>query len=127
MSKITFDKSTIELLNENPYAVKVCEKSITYSNEFKRLFIGEYLKGKTPKVIFNEFGFDTEVLGKKRYEQAAARWIKSYRADGIIGLRNTRRENSGRTSEKKLSKDDIIQKQEAKIKLLEEQLELLKN
>ncbi len=39
MSKITFDKETIELLNENPYVVKVSEKSITYSDELKRLFL----------------------------------------------------------------------------------------
>ncbi|APF22090.1 transposase [Clostridium butyricum E4 str. BoNT E BL5262] len=115
MSKITFDKSTIELLNENPYVVKVSEKSITYSNEFKRLFIEEYLKDKTPKVIFNEFGFDTEVLGKKRYEQAAARWIKSYRADGIIGLRDTRRENSGRTSEKNYLKMILFKNKKLKL------------
>lgn len=126
MSKITFDKETIELLNENPYVVKVSEKSITYSDEFKRLFIEEYLKGKTPKIIFNDAGFDTQILGQRRYEQAAARWIRSYRKEGIVGLRDTRKENSGRPSEKQLSKDDIIQKQEAKIKLLEEQLELLK-
>lgn len=51
MSKITFDKETIELLNENPYVVKVSEKSITYSDEFKRLFIEEYLKGKHLKLF----------------------------------------------------------------------------
>lgn len=126
MSKITFDKKTIELLRTNPYIVKVSEKSITYSDEFKRLFIEEYLKGKTPKIIFTEFGFDVEILGEKRYEQAAARWIRSYRKDGIIGLRDTRQDNCGRPTEKPLSKDAIIQKQQAKIDLLEEQLELLK-
>jgi len=42
MSKITFDKRTIELLKQNPYVVKVSEKSITYSDEFKRFFIDEY-------------------------------------------------------------------------------------
>lgn len=126
MSKITFDKTTIELLRKNPYIAKVSEKSITYSDEFKRLFIEEYLKGKTPKVIFTEFGFDIEILGVKRYEQAAARWIRAYRKDGIIGLRDTRQDNCGRPTEKALSKDAIIQKQQIKIDLLEEQLELLK-
>ena len=126
MSKITFNKETIELIKQNPYIVKVSEKSITYSDEFKRLFIDEYLKGKTPKVIFEEAGFDVNVLGVRRYEQAAARWLRSYNKDGIIGLRDTRKENDGRPTSKEISKDDIILKQEAKIKLLEEQLELLK-
>ena len=65
MSKITFDKATIELLKKNPYIAKISEKSITYSDEFKRLFIEEYLKGKTHKAIFAEFGFDVEILGVK--------------------------------------------------------------
>ena len=126
MSKITFDKRTIELLKQNPYVVRVSEKSITYSDEFKRFFIDEYLKGKLPKVIFKEAGFDVEILGVKRYEQAAARWLKAYNRDGIIGLRDTRKANSRRPTDKELSKDDIISKQEARIKLLEEQVEMLK-
>lgn len=76
MSKITFDKRTIELLKQNPYVVKVSEKSITYSDEFKRFFIDEYLKRKLPRTIFEEAGFDIKILGVKRYEQAAARWLK---------------------------------------------------
>lgn len=44
MSKITFSKETIESLKQNPYVVKVSEKSTTYSDEFKRLFIEEYLR-----------------------------------------------------------------------------------
>ena len=126
MSKITFSKEAIERLNQNTYVKRVSEKSITYSDEFKRIFIEEYLRGRTPRSIFIDAGFDVEILGVKRYQQAAARWIKAYNKDGIIGLRDTRRENSGRTSNTPLSKDDIISKQEAKIKLLEEQLELLK-
>jgi len=126
MSRITFSKEDIERLNQNPYVKRVSEKSITYSDEFKRMFIEEYLRGSTPRTIFIDAGFDVEILGVKRYEQAAARWIKAYNKDGIVGLRDTRRENSGRPSNTPLSKDDIICKQEAKIKLLEEQLELLK-
>lgn len=62
MSKVTFNEKTIKLLKKNPYITKISEKSITYSEEFNRLFIEEYLKGKTPKVIFTEFGFDVEIL-----------------------------------------------------------------
>jgi len=126
MSKIIFTKEQIELLKQNSYIQRVSELSITYSDEFKRLFIDEYLKGKSPKSIFTDADFNIEIIGCKRYEQAAARWISAYKKEGIVGLRDTRKENSGRPTEKELSKDDIIQKQEAKIQLLEEQLELLK-
>lgn len=126
MSKITFSKEAIEKPKRNPYVKRVSDKSITYSDEFKRMFIEKYLRGNTPRTIFIEAGFDVEVIGIKRYEQATARWIRSYNKYGIVGVRDTRRENSGRASKTPLSKDDIINKQEAKIKLLEEQLDLLK-
>lgn len=67
-TSITFSKETIESLNQNQYVVEVSEKSITYSDEFKRLFIEKYLKGKIPRVIFEEAGFDVTALGVKRYE-----------------------------------------------------------
>lgn len=110
MSKIIFNKETIELLNQNPYVVKVSEKSITYSDEFNRLFIDKYLKGKTPKVIFEEAGFDVNLIGVRRYEQAAARWLRSYNKDGIIGLRDTRKDDNRIPTAKEFSKYEIILK-----------------
>ena len=127
LSKIIFSKTDIAILEKNQNVTRVSEKSITYTDEFKRAFIEEYLKGeKSPRTIFSEFGFCAEMLGTKRYEQAAARWIKAYNKDGIIALRDTRKETSGRPRKKELSPQEIIERQEAKISLLEGQVELLK-
>lgn len=108
MSKIKFSKEAIKILKQNIHVKRVSELSITYTDEFKRLFIEEYLKGKTPRNIFQSAGFDIEMIGVKRYEQAAARWIKAYSKDGIIGLRDTRRENSGRLRNAPLSKEYLV-------------------
>ncbi len=126
MSKLTFSEKDIEILSKNPNVLRISDKSITYSDEFKRHFVEEYLQGKLPRVIFEESGFDVDIIGCKRYEQAAARWIRSYNKDGIVGLRDTRIENSGRPRLKDLSQNELIKKQDARIKLLEEQVELLK-
>lgn len=126
MSKITFSNKEIKLLQKNPNIKRVSKLSITYSDSFKRIFIEEYLDGKLPRQIFEENGFDINVLGMKRVEQSAARWKNSYKKDGIIGLIDTRRTESGRPLERELSQGEIIQRQEAKIKLLEGQVELLK-
>jgi Transposase and inactivated derivatives len=126
MSKITFSSETIKTLEQNPYVVRVSERSITYSDDFKRLFVDEYLKGVSPRIIFQNAGFDIKSIGVRRYEQAAARWIRAYNKDGIIALRDTRKENSGRLSIKPTSKDDLIKQQEEKIRLLEGQINLLK-
>lgn len=126
MSKVLFSENDIVKLQNNPNVINVSSKSITYSDEFKRLFIEEYLKGKLPRDIFMENGFDVNVLGVKRIEQAAYRWNAAYKKDGIIGLSDNRKHSSGRPLQRELSKDELIKKQEAKIALLEAQVELLK-
>lgn len=126
MSKIKFSQKDIEVLEKNPNVLTVSELSITYSDEFKNRFINEYLRGKFPRQIFKENGFDIEVIGLKRIEQSAYRWKKAYEKDGLIGLTDTRKTNSGRRQKNELSKGEIIKKQAAQIKLLEGQVDLLK-
>ena len=46
MSKKIFTKEEIEILSKNKFVKKVSEKGITYTDEFKRLFISENVKGK---------------------------------------------------------------------------------
>ena len=46
MSKKLFSSKDIEILSKNKYVKKVSEKGITYTDEFKRLFIAENEKGK---------------------------------------------------------------------------------
>ncbi|MFR5266654.1 IS3 family transposase [Clostridium sp.] len=126
MSKVIFDQNEIKELRKNINVQKVSEKSITYSDEFKRNFIEEYINGKSARTIFEKAGFRIDVIGIKRCEQAAYRWMKSYKKDGLVDLRDTRKENLGHTMEASLSKDKIIERHKSKIKLLEEQLEMLK-
>lgn len=66
MSKLIFTSEQIRVLRRNPYVKNVSEKSITYSDEFKRHFVSESLDSKTAKQIFIEAGFDPEMLGESR-------------------------------------------------------------
>ncbi len=52
MSRIKFSLNDIEILSKNEYVLKVSEKSIIYTDEFKALVIAESLNGKTPPKIF---------------------------------------------------------------------------
>jgi len=126
MSKKHFNKYERERLALNPHVLRVSEKSITYADEFKRLFIDQYMSGRTPREIFEASGFDVEILGIKRVEQCADRWKKAYEKDGITGLADSRKEAALRPSQRSLSQEEMIAKQEAKIKLLEAQLAYVK-
>ena len=126
MSKNIFTPGEIKKLKKNPNVAKVSELAITYTDDFKRFFIEEYLNGKSPRIIFEAAGFDVNMIGIKRIECAATRWKAAYRDEGIIGIIDARKGNSGRPRSCELSQEEIIERQEAKIKLLEEQVELLK-
>lgn len=87
MGRGGFTQSEMEILRENPYVLNVNERYISYSPQFKLLFMEEYLKGKHPTKIFREAGFDSKILGSKRIERASARWKESYES-GTLGIHN---------------------------------------
>lgn len=126
MSKHLFTEKEIKLLSTNLYVKSVSLKVITYSDEFKRIFIAEYEKGKLPRNIFEEYGFNIDIIGINRVESSSKRWRNAYRKDGILGLNDTRKGNSGRPSEKELSMNDKLARLEAQNKLLMAENELLK-
>lgn len=126
MSKKIFTNEEIEILSKNKYVKRVSAKGITYTDEFKRIFISEDGKGKFPRSIFEECGFDINILGKKRIEMAAYRWRTVYDKEGVLGLQDTRKENSGRPREKELSIEEKYERLKAQISLLKAENEFLK-
>ena len=126
MSNKKFTNEEINLLSMNKYVLRVNQNGITYSNEFKMHFIAEYSKGKTTRVIFEESGFDIDILGKDRIRSAGNRWRSAYKTNGVTGLEDTRRTKSGRPRKRELTKDDVIAKQNAEIEYLKAEIELLK-
>ena len=79
MSKKIFTEKEIKLLSANKYVKSVSSKGITYTDEFKHIFIAEKENGKLPREIFEECGFDIEVLGMDRVNSASKRWRKAYK------------------------------------------------
>lgn len=126
MSKKLFSEKEIKKLSNSPYVRSVSSKGITYTDEFKHAFIKEKEKGKLGREIFEEFGFDADVLGTERIHSASKRWLKAYMENGIYGLRDTRSENSGRSSERELSLEEKNTRLKAQINLLKAENELLK-
>lgn len=126
MSKELFNKDQVEKLNQNIYVKKVSNKSITYTDEFKLHFISEYSKGVPLSVIFEEAGFDIELLGKSRMKSASARWRKAYEKEGVTALQDTRRIKSGRPRKSEMTSEELIAKQKAEIEYLKSEVELLK-
>lgn len=126
MSKITFTEKERQLLSRNPYIQSVSTKSITYTEEFKQIFINEYDKGMLPRDIFEKYGFDIDILGIKRVKSSSERWRRAYQKEGILGLKDSRNEKSGRPRQKELTLEEKNARLEAQINLLKAENELLK-
>jgi transposase len=126
MSNKVFTQNEIEILSKNQCVKHVSSKGITYTDEFKRIFIAENENGKFPRDIFEEHGFDTSILGMERVQSCGKRWRAAYREDGICGLRDTRKGKSGRPSEKELSIEEKYERLKVECNLLKAENELLK-
>lgn len=126
MTKRLFTEKEQAQLKCNPYVQTVSNKAITYTDEFKRLFITENEKGKLPRTIFEEAGLDAELIGIKRIKSAGDRWRSAYRERGVEGLQDTRKTNSGRPLERELSLEEKVSRLEAQNRLLQAENELLK-
>lgn len=126
MSNKLFTKEEMSILSKNKYVKNVSIKGITYTDEFKSIFIVENKKGNFPRKIFEECGFDINILGIKRIKSAGNRWRAAYRKYGVCGLTDTRKSNTGRPSEKKLSLKEKYERLKAKNNLLKAENEVLK-
>lgn len=126
MSKKLFSDHEIEILSNNKYVKRVSTKGITYTDEFKRIFICENEKGKLPREIFAECGFDIDIIGLKRIKSSGSRWRSAFRRNGVAQLQDTRKYNTGRPSGKDLTLEEKYEKLQAKVKLLQAENELLK-
>lgn len=126
MSKKRFGKDELMEIRKNKYVLRASEKSITYTDEFKVMFIAESQKNKTPRRIFEGAGFDASILGESRIRNAARRWRKAYDEKGVMGLRDTRLHNSGRARKKEMTAEELLARKDAEIAYLRAEVELLK-
>lgn len=126
MSNKLFTKEEVKILSKNKYVKNVSDKAITYTDEFKSIFIAENEKGKFPREIFEEFGFDINILGVERVKSCGKRWRAAFKKDGVCGLTDTRKLNSGRPSEKELTIEEKYKRLKAHNNLLKAENELLK-
>jgi transposase len=126
MSNRIFSEKEIAILSQNQYAKNVSARGITYTDEFKRIFIAENQSGKLPREIFEGHGFDINILGIKRAKSSGDRWRNAFRKDGVCGLRDSRKDRSGRPGGKKLSTEEKYERLKAQINLLKAENELLK-
>ena len=123
MGKYYFTPEQVEQLKKNKYVKHVSEKAITYTEEFKEVFMMEYNSGKSPSQILTEMGFNCKVLGMTRIDGISKRTRKqSIRPEGFKDTRST---ESGRPRTKDLTQEELIERQKQEIEVLKAKVEFL--
>ena len=123
MSKNYFTPEQVEQLKKNKYVKHVSEKAITYTEEFKEVFMLEYNSGKLPSQILTEMGFDYKLLGRKRIDNIVQRTKKqSIRPEGF---KDTRTTESGRPLERELSPEEEMERLKQENEILKAKVEFL--
>jgi len=126
MSKKIFTDQEQKILRKHPYVKAVSEKGITYTDEFKAIAIKRYEDGKSSREIFEDAGFDVDIVGIQRVFSALKRWRAAYKEHGLSGLEDTRKYHSGRPLKRELSQDEKYARLEAQNALLRAENELLR-
>lgn len=128
MSKIIFNEHQIRQLESNLNVASVSDRAIQYTPEFKIRAVNENLTGKGPAQIFEENGFDLNLIGIGKAQSSLKRWRTTFKELGEEGFLLERRGKggSGRPSNKDISAEKKLEKAETRIKYLEAELELLK-
>jgi transposase len=62
----------------------------------------------------------------KRVQSASDRWKAAYKAEGMLGLKDTRKDSTGRPRIKEMSIEEKYARLEAQMKLVQAENELLK-
>lgn len=123
MGKNYFNKEQLEILKVNPYVKNVSEKAITYTEEFKLIFLKEYKVNPCPSAIFEKYGLSCSIIGQKRISENSKRWRKQELRDE--GIKDTRQVNSGRPITRELTAEEQIRRLKDQNEYLRQQVEFL--
>lgn len=115
-------------LESNPNVQHVSETNISYTSAFRLAAVRAYQEGQTPVEIFVNAGFDLDLIGHKKPKHCLQRWRELYSTYGEQGLLEERRGkgSTGRKPTGESSAEDELKRAQARIKLLEAEIDFLK-
>lgn len=83
-STTKFSHEQIKLLASNPFTLKVNAHCISYTLEFKNIFLARYEAGDSVREIFEDLGYDTAILGDSRIYSFAYKLSRQANAGQIF-------------------------------------------
>ena len=120
MSRKSYSTEEIEIISSCPYVKSVTPKAVRYTAEFMRLFRTMAAEGKGTLEIFETFGVPWETIGKESVLQAGSNWRHKISRGAELT------DQTGRPCTRGLTKDELIAMQKAKIEMLQQENDFLR-
>lgn len=121
MPKKTFTEHEILQLMQNPYTDHIKDDRIYYTEQFEHDFWAALIPGKSPRMVFQELGYDPALLGKKRIERYAYRVRRKH---GVT--MNPDYPSSVYSDKGKISSEKELEALQNEVKYLRQELDFLK-
>ncbi len=123
-----FTDEQIMILQRNPYVEKVSKANVTFTEEFKNMFVNLYQSGTGPTEIIRRLGIDPRILGTDRIESMTRRFrAQSSRPEGFLRKASS---SKGRPRKKRIpefsSDREKAEYYKEYAEKLEQEIELLK-
>jgi hypothetical protein len=120
MSRKSYSAEEIELISSCPYVKSVTQKTVRYTADFMEVFRREVLDGKYGGDVFREHGLPIEAIGWQSIRQTMKNW--NHKISHGIELTD----RTGRPSTRDLTQEEIIARQQAKIEMLQQENDFLR-
>lgn len=124
MSKKQFSDEEMAVLRQNPFTYNVTRNTLSFTREFKELFLAEYEAGNIPRQILIDHGYDPEMLGDRRIWGISQHIRKQYEKYGEVheGVSNTKPPGGS----KPLSDKDELKQLRHEVDYMKQEIEFLK-
>ena len=120
MSRKSYSPEEIELISSCPHIKSVTQKTVRYTAEFMEAFRAEVLDGERGMDVFLGHGLPVDVIGRQSVRQTIRNW--NHKLSHGIALTD----QIGRPSTRELTKDELIAMQKAKIEMLQQENDFLR-
>lgn len=129
MKKRVYSPEDRAKISQNRNVLRVGEAGITYSPDFKVEAVRANLfEGKPPFLIFQDAGFDLDLIGHHTPSYCLKVWRAVFKQHGEQRLREDRRgkDVAGRSTGRELTIEEKLRRAEARVSYLEKENEFLK-
>lgn len=126
MGKKPFTAEEIIILRQNPFTYKVTNNTLSFTKEFKELFITEYNAGVIPRQILANHGYEPEILGDRRICGISQHLRAQYEESGGNFSGCSTGSRRSKNPDKMSSEKDELKRLRQEVDYLKQEMEFLK-